>query len=237
MAKLNLVGLVVSQGKMNKTVKVRVQGKTYDKRIHKEVIKRKDYLAHDEGNLCKEGDVVRIEAIDRISPRKTFAIAEIQENKGQQFALYLTMASKRLVEEEQRKVAQFTSNQELLAKTITQIEDLRKLNEFSVQGEVAETETQREELLTEINRIKTKYGIKSWPNTEPVVQLEVNEHASELEARKLRFNEIYEKLMTDEFKEKREEILKSLTKTPVEKLQKNTAKNILRKWIDEGNTA
>ena len=67
MAKQNFIGLVVSQGKMAKTVKVRVQRKVYDTRIHKEVIKRKDYLVHDEGNLCKEGDVVRIESIPKLS--------------------------------------------------------------------------------------------------------------------------------------------------------------------------
>ena len=38
---------------------------------------RKNYLVHDEGELCSTGDVVRIEACRPISARKHFALAEI----------------------------------------------------------------------------------------------------------------------------------------------------------------
>ena len=78
--------------KNDKTVKVRVQGRVYDKRVDKEILTRKDYLVHDEGSICKEGDIVRIESIPKISKRKAFAIAEIKVNKGQQFAAYEEMA-------------------------------------------------------------------------------------------------------------------------------------------------
>ena len=42
---------------------------------------RKDYLVHDEGELCKTGDIVRIEACRPISARKHFALAEILHKK------------------------------------------------------------------------------------------------------------------------------------------------------------
>lgn len=83
MARQNFIGVVLTQGKMAKTVKVRVQGKVFDKRIGKEILTRKDFLVHDEGDICKEGDLVRIESIPKRSKRKAFAIAEIKVNKGQ----------------------------------------------------------------------------------------------------------------------------------------------------------
>ena len=92
---------------MLKTVKVRVQTKAYDTKVHKEVIKRKDYLVHDEGNLCKEGDIVRIQAIPKISARKYFAIADIKINKGQQFALYESLAKEKVAKEATEKIEQF----------------------------------------------------------------------------------------------------------------------------------
>jgi len=42
---------------------------------------RKDYLVHDEGELCSMGDIVRIEACRPLSARKHFAIAEILHKK------------------------------------------------------------------------------------------------------------------------------------------------------------
>jgi small subunit ribosomal protein S17 len=38
---------------------------------------RKDYLVHDEGEIGKIGDVVRIESCRPVSKRKHFALAEI----------------------------------------------------------------------------------------------------------------------------------------------------------------
>jgi hypothetical protein len=43
---------------------------------------RKNYLVHDEGELCSTGDVVRIEACRPISTRKHFALAEILQRRN-----------------------------------------------------------------------------------------------------------------------------------------------------------
>ena len=64
--------------KNDKTVKVRVQGRVYDKRVDKEILTRKDYLVHDEGSICKEGDIVRIESIPKISKEKLLLLPKLK---------------------------------------------------------------------------------------------------------------------------------------------------------------
>ena len=60
MPKKILTGVVVSD-KPNKTVTVMVERK-YSHPLLKKVIKvKKKYSAHDDGNACKVGDIVRIE--------------------------------------------------------------------------------------------------------------------------------------------------------------------------------
>lgn len=187
MARQNFVGLVVSQGKMSKTVKVRVQGKIYDRRIDKEVITRKDFLVHDEGEICKEGDIVRIEhLIPKISKRKAYAIAEIKVNKGQQFELYDSMAKTRLQQENKSKVQDFVKQKEVFQKTVNQLEDLRKLdqlvskaqeiaNKQFEEGASSTTGEDQEKLLKEIEAIKVKYNITSYPTPQEIVKLEINQ--------------------------------------------------------------
>ena len=43
---------------------------------------RKNYLVHDEGELCTVGDIVRIESCRPLSARKSFALAEILHKKN-----------------------------------------------------------------------------------------------------------------------------------------------------------
>lgn len=233
MAKQNFVGLVVSQGKMLKTVKVRVQTKAYDTKVHKEVIKRKDYLVHDEGNLCKEGDIVRIEAIPKISARKYFAIAEMKVNKGQQFALYESLAKEKAAKEETDKIRQFLERGKEFESTITQVEDLKILDKLSNTFQ-SDPKADRDSLLNEINTIKQKYNIKSWPSTDPVLKLEINETSKDLSIFQNRLDNIktiLDKLMSVEYNSHREQILAGISKTPVEELKPYTQKNILRKFV------
>lgn len=230
MARQNLVGLVLSQGKMAKTVKVRVQTKIYDKKVHKEVLRRKDYLVHDEGNICKEGDLVRIESIPKMSARKYFAIAEIKANKGQQFALYETLAKEKISLEQEQKIGEFIAQREKLSSTITQIEDLKKLDQVTNSFK-SDATADREFLLSEINKIKEKYNIKSWPATEPVLELDLtklDKEASIEERRLAAISQILKKLMSDGYKNERESILKELG---VSSKKNEIQKNILRKYI------
>lgn len=233
MARQNFIGLVVSQGKMNKTVKVRVQTKAYDTKVHKEVIQRKDYLVHDEGNLCKEGDIVRIETIPKISSRKYFAIAEIKVNKGQQFALYETLAKEKVAEEEKLKISEFLQKRQEFESTILKVEDLKTLDRITKSFQT-NPEADRKALLDQISEIKQKYGITSWPSTEPVLPLEINEKArdlSVLENRVTHIKQILEKFMSAEYEAKRHEILSQLSKTSIDLIKPHTAKNLLRKYV------
>ncbi|KAK9448597.1 mitochondrial 37S ribosomal protein uS17m [Limtongia smithiae] len=86
--KQNLIGMVVSHGRMTKTVKVRVHIPVYNSKIDMLINKRKDIMVHDEGNLAREGDIVRIESTKPISAQKFFAIAEIKAPKGRMFEKY-----------------------------------------------------------------------------------------------------------------------------------------------------
>jgi small subunit ribosomal protein S17 len=73
MPKRVLSGRVVSD-KMDKTVTVLVERRVMHP-IYKKFIRRsKMYAAHDEANLCKEGDMVRIEECRPISKRKTWQV-------------------------------------------------------------------------------------------------------------------------------------------------------------------
>ncbi|KAI5952062.1 hypothetical protein CANMA_005141 [Candida margitis] len=242
MARQNFVGLVVSQGRMNKTVKVRVQGKVYDRRIDKEVIRRKDFLVHDEGNISKEGDIVRIEAIPKMSKRKAFAIAEIKVNKGQQFAQYEDLAKQRIKQEDELEAQKFVANKKQFKNIITQLEDLRKLDQLSHQitSEEEASESNHQNLINEVNSIKAKYNIKSWPSTEPIIDLELNTpaYSSETEKRVYHINDILDTVMNDsKYTELKLKILNDKFKNrPIDEIQKSVQKNVLRKYfINEKN--
>lgn len=236
MARQNIVGVVVSQGKMNKTIKVRVQTKGYDKRVHKEIIGRKDFLVHDEGNICKEGDVVRIESIPKITSRKYFAVAEIKVNKGQQFEVYESIAREKLAQEEQQRIAHFLERRKELESIVTKVADLQELDKIS-RVFPSSSEEDRAKLIAQINEIKEKYGIHSWPSTEPVVEMKLTEAQKDLtvlENRVANIKLILDKMMSAEFSEQRTELLEQMTRGkygPVESIKPAIQRNILRKWV------
>ncbi len=73
-----LVGIVVSD-KMDKTVVVRVD-RRYRHPLYKKVVRSsKKYMAHDENNECRIGDVVRIVESRPLSRRKRWVVDEILE--------------------------------------------------------------------------------------------------------------------------------------------------------------
>jgi len=75
MPKRVLTGRVVSD-KMDKTVTVLVERRVMHP-LYKKFIKRsKKYAAHDEANLCREGDVVQIEECPPLSKRKAWLVVQ-----------------------------------------------------------------------------------------------------------------------------------------------------------------
>jgi small subunit ribosomal protein S17 len=76
------VGRVVSD-KMDKTVVVSVDYVRRHPLYHKRITKTSKFMAHDERNECKPGDVVRIEEIRPLSKRKRWIVREVLERAVQ----------------------------------------------------------------------------------------------------------------------------------------------------------
>lgn len=80
MEKVNheLVGKVVS-AKCDKTITVLVETYKNDKLYHKRVKSSKKYAVHDEANVAKVGDTVRISETRPLSKTKHFRLVEVVE--------------------------------------------------------------------------------------------------------------------------------------------------------------
>ena len=66
----------VTSDKMNKTITVLVERQVIHPLYKKFIRRSKKYAAHDELNVCKIGDAVRIEECRPISARKTWLLVE-----------------------------------------------------------------------------------------------------------------------------------------------------------------
>jgi small subunit ribosomal protein S17 len=75
MSKRVLSGRIVSD-KMDKTVTVLVERRVMHPLYKKFIRRSKRYAAHDEENICKLGDMVRIEECPPISKRKAWLVIE-----------------------------------------------------------------------------------------------------------------------------------------------------------------
>jgi len=72
------IGTVVSN-KMDKTVTVKVE-RVMQHLLYRKVVRRsKKYMAHDENNECRVGDVVKIMETRPLSRRKRWRVVEIIE--------------------------------------------------------------------------------------------------------------------------------------------------------------
>ena len=71
-------GVVVSD-KMDKSVVVNVERRTQHPLYKKYIRRSKKYVAHDESNSCKEGDVVQIQECRPISKRKNWEVVAASE--------------------------------------------------------------------------------------------------------------------------------------------------------------
>jgi small subunit ribosomal protein S17 len=78
MPKRILQGVVVSD-KMDKSVTVNVERRTQHPLYKKFIRRSKKYVAHDETNACKEGDIVQIQECRPISKRKSWKVIAAAE--------------------------------------------------------------------------------------------------------------------------------------------------------------
>lgn len=233
MARQNFVGIVVSQGKMQKTVKVRVERRVFNKKINKELLSRKDYLVHDENEISKEGDMVRIEATRPLSKRKFFAIAEILKNKGQQFAHFESMAKTDIMKEEAAKTKEFLNRRAIRkdsdSNMIKDVRSLQLIFNHSGQGKDISPENKKE-----LDRIKMKYGIQEFsPNSlKKLLNLNLMAIESNLEQQQDKIDTIQrnlEILFKDETRSF--DFLKEHGVEDPSTLQKNIRKNLIRKYL------
>lgn len=75
-----MLGTVTST-KMDKTVTVKVQRRLPHPRVGKYYNLSQKFLAHDEENVCREGDVVRVVECRPLSRRKRWRLLEIVTRK------------------------------------------------------------------------------------------------------------------------------------------------------------
>jgi small subunit ribosomal protein S17 len=75
------VGRVVSN-KMDKTVVVAVDFVRRHRLYHKRITRTSKFMAHDERNECKIGDVVRIEETRPMSRHKNWIVREVLERNA-----------------------------------------------------------------------------------------------------------------------------------------------------------
>jgi small subunit ribosomal protein S17 len=76
MVKKERIGVVVSD-KPEKTIVVAIQTRYQHPKYQKILIKTKRYMAHDEQNQCKSGDLVLLEESPPYSRRKKWTLKEV----------------------------------------------------------------------------------------------------------------------------------------------------------------
>jgi small subunit ribosomal protein S17 len=79
MVKKQRIGIVVST-KAEKTIIVAIQIRYAHPKYSKTLIKTKRYMAHDEKNSCKSGDLVLIEETKPLSRHKKWNLKEILQS-------------------------------------------------------------------------------------------------------------------------------------------------------------
>jgi small subunit ribosomal protein S17 len=68
---------VVTSNKMDKSVVVRIDRTVQDGRYKRYVRRSKNFMAHDEQNACREGDVVEIVECRPLSARKRWRVNRV----------------------------------------------------------------------------------------------------------------------------------------------------------------
>lgn len=87
MAKKEKIGVVVSAA-MQKTIVVAVENRSPHPKYRKVIVQTKKFHAHDEENLCKAGDRVRILESRPLSKSKSWVVLSKYDAQGQEIVLY-----------------------------------------------------------------------------------------------------------------------------------------------------
>lgn len=238
MARQNFVGMVISHGKMDKTIKVRVQRIKFNKLVNKNVVRFTDFLVHDQANKCKEGDVVRIQYVRPLSARKSFAVTEILVNKGLSWIKYREEAPARVAQEELAKITQYKADRAKIlgedgSETISQQLDNLRIAQ-KIQFTTPDESTRSEEEKALLKKVLEKYG-GSINLEEPLFQLGIQEIRNKFEELNLKiekssFSKPAAELLQNN-PEEANKILRSQGKLQPESIPKNIKKNLLMKYF------
>jgi len=76
--KKQLIGIAL-KNKMDKTAVIEVDRRFPHPVYNKYIVRSKKYYAHDEGNLCSEGDLVKIEESKPISKLKRWIVLNVEK--------------------------------------------------------------------------------------------------------------------------------------------------------------
>ncbi|SSD62036.1 related to 37S ribosomal protein S17, mitochondrial [Saccharomycodes ludwigii] len=214
---------------MMKTVKVRVESKVFNNKINKYLFYRKDYLVHDEGEVSREGDLVRIEATRPLSKRKFFSIAEILRNKGQQFAAFEREAKVQVANEENVKTEAFLQKRNQSDSTL--LKDVLFLQKYFANNKDKTKEDEQTFL-----QIKEKYGISgdmTQDSIKTLLQLDIAGLQNKLDSTREVLGNLKQQLdnlMNDDIKAN-DILSKNFSIENPSELKKNIKKNLLRKYI------
>uniref|UniRef100_A0A060SYV5 ARAD1C03872p n=1 Tax=Blastobotrys adeninivorans TaxID=409370 RepID=A0A060SYV5_BLAAD len=163
MAVKNLTGLVISQGKMSKTVKVRVLRTKFNRQVQKEIVHYRDFMVHDEDNRCREGDVVRIQHLSKLSKNKSFVVTEIMKAKGTEWKQYEMETPNEVRQEERALLEEYKTERENRLKAAERMDKVRQLEkDIFVNPKLLEVKDEQEK-----NALMQKYDLDSWPPLEP----------------------------------------------------------------------
>ncbi|ANB14034.1 mitochondrial 37S ribosomal protein MRPS17 [Sugiyamaella lignohabitans] len=230
MARQSFIGFVTSQGKMNKTIKVRVRKVKFNRVIHKDIIEYKDFMVHDELNKCQEGDVVRIQYVRPLSAHKSFAVAEIMKYKGTEWMKYQAEAPQKVTEEELKKLEEYKLERQarIEAKGTSSIaENIRKV-EKSFAGDKSLAESDK----PLVQDLMKKYGISSWPPSHEIIKLDASKLKKELQELDIEISALSYSSYTKDFlasqPEEADKILQSLGHDTTT-MNSSIKKNILMK--------
>lgn len=241
MVRQNFVGMVTSHGKMDKTVKVRIQRMGFNKLINKYTIRFTDFLVHDEANKCKEGDVVRIQYVRPLSARKSFSVTEILSNKGQAWIKYREEAPEKVQREELALLEAYKEERAKRVGTDTvqsvsqELELLRKARSIQIQSpDVSSRSPEDSEI---VSQVMSKYGFDQEvllaDSASPLFNITVQNLRQQLDdlnikIQKQSFAAEAKKLLEENPKEA-DRILRAMGKSEPQHMKNNIKKNLLMK--------
>lgn len=208
MVRPSKVGVVISQGKMDKTVKVRIRNTNWNRHVSKYIVSHRNMLVHDELNKCREGDVVRIQYVRPLSPKKSWAVAEFMKLQGSSWEKY-----QQEIPSEVRR------------------EEIQKLQEFQVLRRLRDAHHGEDPVVTELraNGGEEKVSLEIDENWASIERL-----SAKLD--KMSFMSAEAKRILKEEPKKAADIIQSLGKDPGQ-LNPSIKRNLIRKFLNETSQA